>query len=313
MKKHSIAFVIFVLGLVGLLVLSGLVVIPKNNTAEAGMLDVGANGILGEKENTVDTLFIGDSLAYCAFIPMKIWEETGSTSYVCATDLQELQYTAEMVENALSRQSPKIVFMEADAIYRKINLGTLLYAKIYNAFSVFRYHDRWKHLTVKDFFGKQEFTGTDDEKGYRRFSDSKSADVKDYMAPTENVAKITDLNKSLVEQIRDTCAEHGAELVLISVPSMKNWNMARHNGIVNLAEDLGVEYLDLNMPGTVDVDWTADTRDGGDHMMITGAEKVTSYVIDYLRERDLLPDHRSDPEYAAWNEALKRIKNAPLA
>ena len=35
MKKHTISFVIFVVGLVGLLVLSAFVFIPKNSTAEA--------------------------------------------------------------------------------------------------------------------------------------------------------------------------------------------------------------------------------------------------------------------------------------
>ncbi len=312
MKKHTISFVIFVVGLVGLLVLSGFVFIPKNNTAEAGILDVGANGILGEPENTIDTLFVGDSLAYCAFMPLHIWEQTGSTSYVCATDLQQLQYTVEMVEHALSRQTPGVVFMEADAIYRDVSAATLLYSKIYNAFSVFRYHDRWKNLTVRDFTEKQSFTSRDDERGYRRFSDSKPAEVRDYMAPTDEVMPISDLNRELVGKIRDLCVEKGARFVLVSVPSMKNWSMARHNGIAALAESLEVDYLDLNMPGTVEIDWRADTRDRGDHMMYTGAVKVTDYILSYLEENNLLRDHRGDPAYNDWDEALQRVKNKPL-
>ena len=82
------------IGLALLLLLAGLVFMPKSNTKEAGIIDAAANGILGEPENTVDTLFLGDSLAYSAFIPMHIWEETGSTSYVCSTGEQQLQYTS---------------------------------------------------------------------------------------------------------------------------------------------------------------------------------------------------------------------------
>ena len=64
--------------------------VPKDNTRGAGLDDQSANAILNEKENTIDTLFLGDSESYTSFIPMKIWKEYGITSYVCGTPSQKL-------------------------------------------------------------------------------------------------------------------------------------------------------------------------------------------------------------------------------
>ena len=40
--------------------------------------------------------------------------------------------------------------------------------------------------------------------------------------------------------------ENGAQLMLVSTPSLKNWNSERHNTVAELAEEFGLEYIDMN-------------------------------------------------------------------
>ena len=76
MKNVIKAIVFFMIFLV-LLGVSSYVFVPKNNTTKFGIRQKEANGILGEENNTIDALFVGDSLVYTAISPMVIWEKYG--------------------------------------------------------------------------------------------------------------------------------------------------------------------------------------------------------------------------------------------
>lgn len=72
MRRHIISAAVFLLILALLLVPLSLIFRPKNNSQEAGMEEPRANGILAEPENSIDVLFLGNSLAYCSMNPMEI-------------------------------------------------------------------------------------------------------------------------------------------------------------------------------------------------------------------------------------------------
>ena len=109
--KRILHAVLFFAGLYCLLLLSSQFFLPKNNTEEAGMEDLTANGFLAEKENSIDVLFLGDSEVHRSVIPMQIWKETGITSYDCSSDRQVLSYSFSLLKRAVDRQKPKIVFL----------------------------------------------------------------------------------------------------------------------------------------------------------------------------------------------------------
>ncbi len=304
-----LSFVMFSVVLAALLLAASLVFYPKNNMSEFGMEEAQANGILGEKQNTIDVLVLGDSESYCSITPMQIWEETGYTAYVCGTSAQPLNYSLVMLHRAFEKQKPKIVILETNAIYRKISSGQALKNKLTNYFSIFQYHNRWKSLGWHDFFGKIEFTWTDDYKGYKYNTTVSPSINTDYMKQTETIATIPTLNVQYVHKIKKYCDDNGSQLVLLSTPSTVNWNYARHNGIQNLASEIGCSYIDLNlMNDQIQIDWSMDTRDKGDHLNYSGAVKVTHFISEYLKETGLLTDHRVDPEYAKWNDSFKKYE-----
>lgn len=313
--KRIVRCLVFITGLIGLLTASSFVFQPKNNMSEFGMEEVSANGILGEKEHSIDVLVLGDSESYSSIIPLQIWKDTGYTSYVCGSPAQSLDYSQVLLHRTFEKQSPKIVILETNAIYRPVSDSSAAIAKLADHFSVFQYHDRWKSLGWHDFTGKSKFTWTDDYKGYRYNARVLASTKKDHMVKTETKAEIPELNIKYIEEIKEFCDENGAKLVFLSTPSTVNWNYERHNGIQNLADEIGCEYIDLNlMNEQLKINWEEDTRDKGDHLNHFGAAKVTRFISNYLTETGLLTDHRPDADYAKWNDSLSRyesvVKNA---
>ena len=114
--RKAAGSVVFLAGLCALLIFVSYLFLPKNNMAEFGMDEVTANGILGEKENSIDVLVVGDSESYSAISPMEMWAQQGFTSYVCGTSGQYLYLSDTFLKRAFEKQQPKVVIMETDDI-----------------------------------------------------------------------------------------------------------------------------------------------------------------------------------------------------
>lgn len=304
--KKVLKCVLFMTGLVVILVVSGLVFMPKNNMKESGIEDFQTNGIRSEKKNTIDVLVLGDSLSYAGISPIIMYKDYGITSYVCGSSGQQMFDTYRYLKIAFENQKPKYVILETDALYRKFDMAESIGSDVQGILPVFRYHDRWKNLELKDFKGKAKYTAVNDHKGYRYNDTIKGIPNKQYMIETTEIQDMTDLSKNYFDQIAQFCRKNGAELILVSVPSVRNCNYKKHNAIKKLADKYGVEFINLNlMPEEVPIDWEVDTRDKGDHLNHTGATKVTSYLGKYLFENKELKDHRFDEKYDHWNKSLE--------
>lgn len=282
--------------------------IPKNNLEEFGMEQVTANGVLGEKENTIDILFLGDSEVYTSIIPMELFQSHGITSYVCGTSGQRLYDSYKFLDAALKYQNPKLVVLETNAIYREYTPMSAIQAKIKLLFPAIKYHDRWKHLSINDFGGDINYTWTDDNKGYIKKDQIVPSPNPDYMVEEKGYKNISPLNYHQVTKIKELCEEKRIKFMLMSSPSSKNWNYKKHNGIERLASDLNVEFIDLNLIDEIDIDWNVDTLDKGDHINYTGALKVSKYMGEYLNNLNIFENHFDDPNFSDWKKALDNYK-----
>ena len=268
-----------------------------------------AHAVLNEPENSIDVLFVGDSLVYSAISPMDIWNDYGFTSFDCAGSAQQMFASEELLTAVLEQQKPKAVVFEPYSLFRKEKAGSKLAVQISSLFPVFTYHDRWKNIDEACFSGFFGVTNTDDFKGFALKWRVEKAKKRNYMKETDKEKEIPAYNEEYFESILNICEKAGTELILISVPSQKCWNYAKHNGIQELADKYGVEYVDLNlMNDRLSINWEKDTRDAGDHLNYYGAKKVSDFLGEYLQNRYSLPDHRSDRKYSQWNEALERYK-----
>lgn len=308
--QKIIIVVVFVAVLIGSLLLFSFVFKPADNDPNSGMLDWRAKAILAEPANTIDVLILGDSESHCAFSPMCIWEQYGITSYCCGTSMQTLKYSEELLHATFEKHSPKVVILETDRIYKSPILWGWVSSQLIPTFSVLTYHNRWKTMDAKEVGAEPNYTHLCDFKGYTYSSAVVAASASNHMSATSKSQYINLVNRNYIKKMQKFCEEHGAKFVLVSTPSTTNWNMQKHNGVAKLAEQLGIEYIDANLlRDDVPIDWATDSRDGGDHLNDSGAEKVSSYIGKHLVDTGLFVDHRTDDNYAQWNEFLQEFND----
>lgn len=284
---------------------------PKNNQAAFGQVDEAAWGVLGEAPGTVDVLFVGDSEVYTSLSPLQMWEEQGFTSYDVSTSGQPLCYSRALLERALERQRPRVVVLETNMLFRKMKVDQVLWREAANLVPLLEYHGRWKSLTAADLTARPRATWTHPGKGFRPVGRTVPSRVRDHMKPTEGQERISTLNRIYLDSIIGMCRDRGIRVVLLSTPSTVNWNRRRHNAVKAYLDESAagpdVRYLDLNlMAEEVPIDWGRDTSDGGDHLNVQGAEKVSAYVGGWLKRAYGLADRRGDPSLKGWDQSAAR-------
>ena len=133
--KKMIGAVIFILLLALVLLLISYFFAPQKDKSIT-MQDVKPNGILAEKDQTIDVILFGDSEAYTAFSPIQMWRDNGFPSFVCASSSQYISLTESFVHQSLEHQSPKVIILETNAFYRKMRSDNAFITRIENMFSV---------------------------------------------------------------------------------------------------------------------------------------------------------------------------------
>src|SRR5574344_2663447 len=290
-------------------------------------------GYTKENRNTLDVLFVGDSDIYNGISPMEIYEKYGITSYDYASSAASNLLMYYMMLEALKTQTPKVVVMDETSIFgykegetnthRAMDLMPLDNVKLslindpdyhFNIgdkltilFPVFRYHDRWNKINLTDLNKKMEEINY--YKGYTFSKTVKAAENSDsYMdGLNETVDFTTSYLPEAVLKSKELCDSLGIKFLLISMPDTSAWSHAKYVKMSAWTKENNIDYLDFNMMlDEVGINFKTDTPDGGMHLNISGAIKLSNYLGKYLSENYELKDHRYDKNYANWNESLEK-------
>ena len=187
--------------------------VPKSNAKGNGIHEARANGVFGEAKDTIDVLVIGDSESFTSISPLPIWNKYGFTMYNGGVSRQYLVDTYDYLNKVLKNQSPKVVLLEANAIYRKMNVNNVLSTKSQSILPIFQYHDRWKSMTSNDFTKKIKYTWTDELKGfYYNISVVPPKSVGDYMKNNKKRTGISSINKYYLDKIIDKCHQRNIKI-----------------------------------------------------------------------------------------------------
>ena len=312
------------------------VFIPKWLTDEDNRMSYIIKGFYKEDKNSLDVVFTGNSDVYRGVSPMHLYDETGITSYNFVSAGQRMWIAYPLLEEMFKTQSPKIVFFNVDEVFFQSNASIGNYHKVYDnmPFSVtkiegvfdynykrnvgsklshflpiFAYHSRYNELNREDF--KYAFYDyTDYLKGMDLVKyNIPYVDNTDYMAYTEEVAEIPEKTKVYLDKMKELCEENKTELILFELPSADSWSYKKSNAISKYAKENNLKFIDFNLVlDEMSFDWLKDSSDGGDHLNLYGATKVTDYFVKYLNDNYDFKSHKNDKNYTLWNEQLEKYK-----
>ncbi len=261
--------------------------------------------IMREPENSIDVLVVGDSLSYTSMSPMQAFRDSGMSMYVCGQSGQKMVETHRMIETAFETQSPKVVLIETNAIFRGKGGISDLKEKVEDLgnyyLPILRNHDIWKSVFLNKKYKVENYKGFSFRTSVQPYKGGA------YMLESTEEEKIPDSSIEYLRQIVELCENNGAKLLLFSSPSPDNYSYERYNSLKRFTTDTKIDYLDLNhyIP-EIGINWNQDSLDKGDHLNLSGAEKVTKYMTSYLKVQYDLPDHRNDNNYKEWNTELEQ-------
>lgn len=279
-----------------------------------------------------DVVFIGDCEVYSNFSPMEMYRQQGITAYVRGNSQQLIWQSYHMMHEMFRYESPKVVVWNVNAMrysepiseaFNRLAIDQMRWSAdkvgIIRAsmleeenfwsyvFPVLRYHSRFDELTAEDL---EWFTGWQDNSfnGYL---------MKKEVLPLENLPRMRPLPDysfgeicwEYLDKMRELCEENGAELILIKAPSVYPfWYDEYDAQIEDYAREHGLAFYNfLDNVEEMGIDYNVDTYDGGLHLNLAGAQKLSRHFAGILAEKHGMEDHRNDPAVAAeYEEKLRR-------
>lgn len=287
-----------------------------------------------DEEKNHEVIFIGDCEVYANISPMVLWQEEGITSYVRGNSQQLIWQSYGLLQETLNYEIPKVVVFNVNSMryskpvseaYNRLMLDNMKWSKekisIINSsmleeenlitylFPIFRYHSRITELTKEDFtyfFKDQNVT-------YNGFLINK--EVKPYTSfPTERKLvnyDFSDDNYHYLDLIRELCEKNNIKLVLMKAPSIyPYWYDEYEENITNYANKYNLDYYNFkNVVEEIGIDYQTDTYDGGEHLNLSGATKLSKYVAHLLKDNYELNDYRNDDKIKEiYDEKLREYQ-----
>lgn len=281
------------------------------------------NSFFNSPRNKYDVVFFGSSHAYASFNPLVIYEETGLSSHVIATQKQPLWATYFYIDEAIKRQEPSLIVLDTYAatftdeysdeatVYtycddfptginklKMINLSTdNLKRKFDYAVRFTKYHSRWNELNEDDFSfnpGKLH----DRLYGYCKLT-TKGKDIQrpdtssvDFKTP------LTDKNEEWLIKIIKLCKDNATDIVLVKTPDNETGTERGHyNYIKELAGKYDVSFVNYNdFYEEIGIDMANDFFDKT-HLNQYGADKFSRFISSALLGGTLPKEKSKDDGY----------------
>lgn len=330
MKKRIIIGVCATVAVILALTLVQALVVPKYIDNPEGLL-------VGEYYSEAgghDVIFVGDCEVYESFIPAVLWEKHGISSYVRGSAQQLAWQSYYLLEETFEYETPRVVVFNVLALkygtpqseaFNRMTLDSMKWSSskleavkasmteeenfLDYVFPILRFHSRITDLSGDDFkyifnAKKVSHSGYLMQKNIVPLTEEmdEGRNLRDYTLPEGAM--------DYLDKMKELCEENGSELVLIKSPTNSWaywWYDEWDEQVREYAEENELAYYNfIDKTEEIGIDYSTDTYDAGVHLNVYGAEKMTDYFGNILKENHGLSDlTHGDAVVAAWETRVK--------
>lgn len=287
------------------------------------------------EQNNFDVIFLGSSIMKNAVYPMELYQKYGILSYNLGSKNQSLVATYYLAKKLIYEQKPKVLVV--DCIYTAcdqydINDISLHYTvdkmnwkeKVGFAFDILsiekradflveftKRHNKWNQLEEIDFLSSRY-----KQYGAKVHYTSKSIDDFDIIEEKEDLPFLA---QTYLYKIIDLCKENHISLVFTTIPVNFNvnheglgdmlQNQKYYNKIQEIASENDISYISyLELFQETKLDLKKDF-DGEFYLNAYGAEKISSYIGEFLTSHYEILDVRNHSDYDFMEKDYIEFKN----
>ena len=278
--------------------------------------------------NRHDVIFIGDCEAYSSFIPPVMYEKYGIRSFVRGSPSQSIAQSYHLIRETLEYETPSAVVFSVYAMCREgsaseaynrmtldsMRLSSLKLDAVRESvledesimsyyLPILRFHTRIYELEdedIKYLFRRPSVS----HNGYFMQKGEVAAENVDF--PEGAAEPLPDVNFEYLDRMRTLCRDSGVELILVKTPLCSwryPWYEEWDSEIEDYAARHGLSYYNLiDSADEIGIDMKSDSFDGGLHLNVYGAEKVSLFFGEILKEGHNILGEKNN----IWDEKVKR-------
>ncbi len=271
-------------------------------------------------EDLVDVLFLGSSRCYCSINNALLWDEQGISSFSLSISGQDLVGSYHCLVEALKTQTPEVVCLElygtlfyGYAVESNLFRNTLPYKMSLNAYSVVKniaedrtdelllrwpiVHSRYSELKKEDFA-----TDRPAYIGYHAEFHTRPVNTLCTYSGDE-VEKIGEKEEFWLRKIIALAEEKDIELCFFVAPYVSTEaEQKKLNYVESIAYEHDIPVLNMSrMEKELQFNLNVDFIDAA-HTNYHGAQKVTSFMGNFLMQNYDLIDRRGQEGYELWEE-----------
>ena len=278
-----------------------------------------------------DVILIGDCEVYANFSTIGFWEDYGITSYIRGSPQQLMWHSYYLLEDTLrhAKQKPKMVVFNIMSMqygepqhepYNRLTLDGMRMSPtklraieasrmededwLSYFFPILRYKDNWQELGSEDF----NYFFRDPQVSISGFMIRSDTKPVSFIPEPMRRANYQFENKAYhyLRKMVELTKEHDVELVLIKAPVLfPHWFDEWEEQIITFAKEHNLLYINfLDHIYEIGLDFSKHTFNAGLHLNVFGAELMSLYFGEIIKEQFGIPDRRFESETAAHWEKM---------